>query len=57
MILYIYYLFYFSKVYILKLGFKIRRINIKAQKINNSIFKIFEIVLTSFEIEYKLEKT
>lgn len=40
-----------------KLGLKIYHINIGAQKINNSIFKMFEKVQTSFQIENKLEKT
>lgn len=34
--------------YIAKLGLKIRRIDIKAQKINSSILKMFRIVLISF---------
>lgn len=34
--------------YTAKLGFKARSSNIKIQKINNSIFKMFEIVLASF---------
>lgn len=32
----------------LKLGLKIYHINIRTQKINSSIFKIFEMVLASF---------
>ena len=40
----------------LKLELKIRFTNIKAQKIYNSIFKMFEIVLASFQIENKLKK-
>lgn len=35
-------------VYISKLGLKIWKIYTKAQKINSSIIKIFEIVLASF---------
>ena len=34
--------------YALKLGLKIRPTDIGAQKINSSIFKIFEMVLASF---------
>lgn len=43
-------------VYILKLDFKICHVNIEIYKINNSIFKMFKIVLTSFQIKDKLEK-
>lgn len=43
-------------VYVLKLGFKIYYINIKVQKINASIFKMFNIILLSFNIEDKLRK-
>lgn len=39
-----------------KLNFKIRYINIEIQKINSSIFKIFEIVLASFCMINKLSK-
>lgn len=42
-------------VYILNLGFKIYYINIKAQNIDNFIFKIFKIVLTSFRIKNNLK--
>lgn len=38
-------------VYILKLAFKIYQINVKIQKINNSIFKTFKMVLASFQIK------
>lgn len=34
--------------YILKLDFKVCHINIRTLKIDNSIFKTFEIVLTNF---------
>ena len=37
--------------YTLKLSLKICLINIKAQKIDNSIFEIFEMVLANFSIE------
>lgn len=43
--------------YALKLGFKVRRTDVRAQKIDGSIFKIFRIILASFQIEDKLEKT
>lgn len=42
--------------YASKLSLKICYTNIKTQKINNSNLKIFEIVLTSFQIENKLER-
>lgn len=34
--------------YVLKLDFRVRRIDIKAQKIDGSIFETFRIVLASF---------
>lgn len=37
--------------YVTKLGFKICHINVKAQKINSCIFKIFRIILTSFQVK------
>lgn len=43
--------------YILKFGFKVYCTNIGAQKINSSIFEIFKMVPTSFQIKDKLEKT
>lgn len=42
-----------TPTYIAKLSLKIRYINIRAQKIDGSIFKTFEIVLTNFKIKYK----
>lgn len=42
--------------YIFKLSFQLYSINFKAQKIDNFIIEIFEIVLTSFKIENKLEE-
>ena len=42
--------------YILKLGLKIRLINVKAQKIDDFILEMFEIVLASFQVKNKLEK-
>ena len=43
--------------YISQLNLKIYYINVEAEKIDNSIFKIFEMVLISLEIENKLRKT
>lgn len=43
--------------YTLKLGLKVCFTNIKAQKINDSTFEIFEIVLASFQVEDKLNQT
>lgn len=45
-----------TSAYVLKLDLKIRQINFKAQKINSSSFKIFKIVLASFQIEDKLQR-
>lgn len=42
--------------YALKLGLKVRCINIEIQKIDNFTFKMFGIFLSSFQIENKLEK-
>lgn len=36
-----------------KLGFKVQKINIRAQKVNSSILKIFEIVSADFQVENK----
>lgn len=41
-------------IYTLKLGLKVCFTNIKAQKTDDSIFKIFKIVLASFKVENKL---
>lgn len=41
---------------ILKLGLKICHTNIRAYKIDDSILKIFEIVITSFQTKDKLKK-
>ena len=43
--------------YTSKLGLKVYHTNIGAQKIDGSIFEIFEIVLANFQVENKLEKT
>ena len=42
--------------YILKLGLKIRLINVRTQKIDGSTFKIFEMVLTSFQVNDILKR-
>ena len=42
--------------YIQKLGFKIWKINIKAQKIDDFILKTFEIVIANFLIKKKIDK-
>lgn len=39
-----------------KLGFQVPQINIKAQKINGSIFETFGIILASFQIKDKLRR-
>lgn len=44
-------------VYSLKLGLKILCTNVGAQKIDDSIVKIFEIVITIFQIEDNLDLT
>ena len=38
------------------LGLKVRWTDIRAQKINGSIFKMFEIVLANFQVENKFGK-
>ena len=43
--------------YISKLDLKIHSINIGAQKIDGSTFKLFKIVLASFQKKDKLKKT
>lgn len=43
-------------VYIAQLGFKDQSTNVKAQEINNSIFKTFEVVLVNFQVNSKLNK-
>lgn len=45
-----------TPAYATKLGLKIRKTNIKIQKIDNSTFNIFEMVLTNFQIKDKLGK-
>lgn len=39
-----------------KLGLKVYSTNVGAQKIDSSIFKTFGMVLTSFQVEDKLER-
>lgn len=42
--------------YASKLGLKIRHINLRVKKIDDSTFETFEIIFTSFQIENKLER-
>ena len=42
--------------YTLKLGLKIRPIDVRAQKIDGSTLKTFGMVLASFQVENKLER-
>lgn len=42
--------------YIARLGLKIRPINIGTQKLKGSNFKMFEMVIASFQIDYKLKR-
>ena len=42
--------------YISKLGLKVRSTNVEVQKIDGSIFEMFEIVLASFQIKNTLGK-
>lgn len=42
--------------YASKLGLKVCRTNVEAQKINDSTFKTFEMILASFQIENKLKR-
>lgn len=42
--------------YALKLNLKVRSTDVGAQKIDDSTFKIFEIVLANFQIENKLKR-
>ena len=43
--------------YILKLSFKVRTIDIEAQKINGSTLETFRMVMARFQIEDKLGRT
>ena len=45
-----------TSAYALRLGLRVCRTNIGAQKIDGIILKIFEMVLASFQIEDKLGK-
>lgn len=45
-----------TSVYAAKLGFKLHHTNVEAQKINDSILKIFGILLASFQMKDKLKK-
>ena len=42
--------------YTLKLSLKVYLTNIKTQKIDNSIFKMFKMVVASFQVKNKFEK-
>ena len=42
--------------YTKKLGLKVQQTNIKAQKINDFALKIFEMVITDFQIEDKANR-
>lgn len=44
-------------VYATSLDLKIRPINVKAQKIDGSTLQIFDMVLTSFQIDNKLNQS
>lgn len=43
-------------IYVVKLALKVCFTDVGAQKIDDSIFKTFGIILTSFQVEDKLEK-
>ena len=43
-----------SPAYIEKLGLKARKINVGAQKIDSSVFKIFKMVIADFQMEDKV---
>ena len=43
--------------YALKLGLKVRTINVEAQKIDDSTFEAFKMVLACFQVEDKLGRT
>lgn len=43
--------------YIWKLGLKIWKTNVWVQKIDNSILKIFEIIIVDFQIEDKVDRS
>ena len=43
-------------VYVSRLGLRVYRTNIRAQKIDGSTLKTFEMVLASFQVEDKLRK-
>lgn len=46
-----------TPVYVLELGLKVRQTNVGDEKNDGSMFKIFEIVLASFQIEDKFKRT
>ena len=43
-----------TPAYVLKLGLKVRQINVRAQKIDGSTLETFKIVLASFQVKDKL---
>ena len=45
-----------SPVFVQKLDFHIQKTNVKAQKINDSTFETFKIVITNFQVEDKGDK-
>lgn len=44
------------QIYAAKLDFKVSITNVKALKIDSSIFKIFKIVLANFWVNYNLDR-
>lgn len=45
-----------TSIYAAKLGLKVQKTNIKAQKIDGSILNIFRMVLANLQVEDKLGK-
>lgn len=45
-----------NSTYIAKLGFKVQPTNVRTQKIDNSTFKKFRIISTSFQVKKKFKK-
>ena len=46
-----------NPAYIKKLGLKTRKTNIRAQKIDSSTFKTFEMMIANFQIEDKVARS
>lgn len=46
-----------TPAYTAKLGFKVKPINIRAQKIDRTIFQTFEMVLATFQVKDEFKKT